>query len=212
MLELPRNQTPLEPRRLRDISPRFRILRSSGVPIAGRAARQIPPVRLRASEFEFGCSPIAYSHRCHRGLIVGIWTQVSRFLTSSGTKVELDVSIDGSVEPERQVFLSLAQHPSNRLVKGTVSGTRVHENPHAVQRLRCRVRVSTSAFHRTRRPPLHLAPTTPDHFNSLIPRAATNKMGGEMRWPESFVHYQKRLPACCGKVRHMSGSLEIDPR
>ena len=46
------------------------------------------------------------------------------------------------------------------------------------------------AVHVLRHPPLLLAPTTPDHFNSLIPRAATNKMGGEMRWPESFVHYQ----------------------
>lgn len=76
----------------------------------------------------------------------------------------------------------------------------------------CRVRVSTIAFQRTLHPPLLLAPATPYHFNSLIPRAATNKMGGEMRWPESFVHYHKPLPACGGKVRHMSGSLEIDPR
>ena len=103
-----------------------------------------PPARLRASGFEFGCFRIAYGHRCHQGPIVGIWTQVSQFLTNCGAKVELDVSIDGSAEPDRQVFLSLAQHPGKRLVKGTVSGTSVHENLHAVQRLRCLV-VSESA-------------------------------------------------------------------
>ena len=102
------------------------------------------PVRLRASGFEFGCFRIAYGHRCHRGPIVGLWTQVSRFLASSGAKVELDVSIDGSAEPDRQVFLSLVQHPGKCLVKGTVFGTRVHENPHAGQRVRCLV-VSESA-------------------------------------------------------------------